>query len=61
MMMNDMKKNELNELEMNQVTGGWFHDDAFEDSVNDSLESAYNAVTSTASDIFKIVEYVLFK
>ena len=59
-MMNEIKKNELNEQEMDQVTGGVNLDKIF-DIVSDAVSDAWNVVSDTAGTVIDVVEYVITK
>lgn len=54
-MMNNIKMNELNELEMDQVTGGGKIFDAFADVVS----GAWDVVSDAAGTAWDVVEYVV--
>ena len=57
-MMNEIKKNELNEQEMDQVTGGVNLDKIF-DIVSDAVSDAWDVVSDAAGTVVDVVEYVM--
>ena len=59
-MMNEIKKNELNEQEMDQVTGGVDLGKIF-DIVSDAVSDAWDVVADAAGTAIDVVEYVITK
>ena len=59
-MMNELKKNELNEQEMENVSGGASLGDLFDavsDIVSDAVGSAFDTVADAAGTVIDVVEY----
>ena len=57
-MMNELKKNELNEQEMENVTGGASLGEVF-DVITGAVSNAWDAVADTASTVVDVVEYAV--
>lgn len=55
-MMNELKKNELTEQEMENVSGGASLSEVF-DVVADAVDNAWDAVSDAASTVLDIVEH----
>ena len=55
-MMDDLKKNELNEQEMENVTGGASFGEIF-DAVTDVVGDAWEAVSDAAETVIDVVEH----
>ena len=57
-MMNDIKKNELNEQEMENVSGGASADKIF-DAISEAVSNAWDVVADTAGTVVDVVEYAV--
>ena len=55
-MMNELKKNELNEQEMENVTGGASFGEII-DAVTDAVGNAWDAVADAAGTVIDVVEH----
>ena len=58
--MSELKKNELNEQEIDGVTGGVNLDKIF-DIVSDAVSDAWDVVSDAAGTVVDVVEYVITK
>ena len=57
-MMNELKKNELNEQEMENVTGGASLGEVF-DVITGAVGNVWDAVADTAGTVVDVVEYAV--